>query len=506
MANTPTETQQAEAPQTPNLTARRMPGRLGIGLNVGMQLLLMLVLFGGVNYLSYQYYKRWDLTPAGSHSLSTVTLNNLRKLSKEVELTLVFPRNAPLHEPVRALLEEYKRNGKKLVKVEEIDPVRDVDRAEQLKLETGLTLTQNGVLVRTNKRQRYVTEEELQVRDPSKQDNPVVGFRGEDAVSSALMGLLEGVRKRIYLVVGKGARSQEGLEGAGKSFATLAAQQNLDLQVLNLAGIERIPEDAAALLMVGLRYDLAEREAEMLRDYWKGGRAGLLVLLDPNAETPRLHRFLEENGVTPRPDRVLVAQSTSAGMRKEFAVEAGFSASSAVTQPLAGALTVLPGQTQSLALAAEDDERLREQSIVVTPLIRAADRFWGERDYLDALPVAEAEAGDTLAPVDVAAAVERGAAHDERLRVASSRLVAVGNAEMLNPETMLSECLDFASVSLNWVINRERFIGIPAKPKNSYRIQMNGRQNQSLFLLSTFLMPALALMLGWLVWLSRRSA
>jgi hypothetical protein len=453
-----------------------MPGRLGIGLNVAVQVFLTLVLFGGVNYLSFQYYKRWDLTEAGSHSLSTVTLNYLRKLSKDVEVTLVFPRNSELHEPVRALLEEYQRHGKKRVKVEEIDPVRDVDRAEQLKVETGLTLT------------------------------PVVGFRGEDAVTSSLIGLLEGEQKRLYMVVGKGSRSQEALEGAGQSFADLAKQQNFDLQALNLAGIERIPEDAAALLLVGLRYDLAERELGILRDYWRTERGGLLVMLDPNASTPRLNAFLTENGVTPRGDRVLVAQSTSAGMRKEFAVEVSFSAASPVTQPLSGALTMLPGQTQSLALPPEDDARLREQGLRVTALIRAADRFWGEREFLDALPVAEVDAGDALGPVDVAASVERGAPSDDRLRVVSSRLVAVGNAEMLNPETMLAECLDFVALSVNWIINRERLMGIPWKPKHAYRIQLNEQQNRTLFALTTFLMPALALMIGWLVWLTRRSA
>ena len=493
-------------PASAERKVRPMPGRLGIGLNVAVQVFLTLVLFGGVNYLSFQYYKRWDLTEAGSHSLSTVTLNYLRKLSKDVEVTLVFPRNSELHEPVRALLEEYQRHGKKRVKVEEIDPVRDVDRAEQLKVETGLTLTQNGILVRTNKRQRYVLEEELQVRDPSKEGAPVVGFRGEDAVTSSLIGLLEGEQKRLYMVVGKGSRSQEALEGAGQSFADLAKQQNFDLQALNLAGIERIPEDAAALLLVGLRYDLAERELGILRDYWRTERGGLLVMLDPNASTPRLNAFLTENGVTPRGDRVLVAQSTSAGMRKEFAVEVSFSAASPVTQPLSGALTMLPGQTQSLALPPEDDARLREQGLRVTALIRAADRFWGEREFLDALPVAEVESGDALGPVDVAASVERGAPSDDRLRVVSSRLVAVGNAEMLNPDTMLAECLDFVALSVNWIINRERLMGIPWKPKHAYRIQLNEQQNRTLFALTTFLMPALALMIGWLVWLTRRSA
>lgn len=502
----PDSSPSTEKPATALPDGGGMPGRFGIGLNVVIQLLLMLVLFGGVNYLGFQYYKRWDLTPTGAHTLSSLTLNYLRKLSKEVEITLVFPRNASLHEPMRALAEEYRRNGKRLVRVEEVDPVRDVDRAEQLKAETGLTLVQSGILVRTNKRQRYLLEEELTVRDVSKEDLPVVGFRGEEAVTSALIGLLEGERRKLYLVVGKGARTPESLGQAGETFAELSAQQNFDLLALDLASVDRIPEDAAGVLLVGLRYDLTDREQVMLREYWRAERAGLLVLLDPSANTPKLNAFLGENGVRPRGDRVLVANSTSAGVRKEFAVEVSFSAGVALTQPLSDVLTVLGGQTQSLELAGEESDLVKEQSLRVSPLMRAADRFWGERDYLEALPVAEPEAGDTLAPVEVAAAVERGAATDVRLRLDSSRMVVVGNAEMLNPQTMLVESRDFASAALNWMISRERLLGIPAKPKFAYRIQLTPKQNQSLFALTAFLMPALALMLGWLIWLGRRSA
>ncbi len=484
-----------------------MPGRVGIGLNVAVQVALALALFIGVNWLAYHYYQRWDLTPAKSHTLSGMSLTYLRKLGKEVDITLVYPRNAPLYEPARALLEEYQRHGKRLVKVEEIDPVRDIDRAEQLKLETGLTLAQNGVLVRANNRQRFLAEEEIVVRDPASKDRPVAGFRGEDAVTSAIVGLMEGRQKRLYLVIGKGARTLESLGGSAETLAQIARQQNFELMTLNLAGAGRVPEDASAVLLIGPRYDLAARELEMLRDYWQGERAGLLVLLDPGAETPQLNAWLAENGVTPRDDRVLMAQSTSSGPRKEFAVEAFFSAASPVTQPLADALIVLPGQTQSLAVTAEeDDARLRDQSIRVIPIMRAAERFWGERDYLDALPVADAAEGDALAPVDVAASVERGAAPDERLRVDSSRMVVVGNADLLNPEAMLAESLDFVTCALNWMSNRERLMNIPAKPKNAYRIHLNPRQSQLLFALTTFLLPALALGAGWLVWLTRRSS
>ncbi len=490
----------------PPPTPHPLPGRFGIGLNVAVQVLLTLALFIGANWLAYHYYKRWDLTPAGNHTLSGMTLTYLRKLGKEVDITLVYPRNAPLYEPTRALLEEYQRHGKRLVKVEEIDPVRDVDRAEQLIAETGLNLAQNGVLIRANNRQRYLNEEEMLIRDASEKDRPIAGFRGEDAVTSAIVGLIEGRRKRLYLIVGKGSRTLDSLGDSAETLLQIANQQSFELLTLNPASVERVPEDAAAVLLIGPRYDLAQRELAMLRDYWQGERAGLLVLLDPSADTPRLHALLTENGVTPRGDRVLMAQSTSAGPRKEFAVEAAFSAASPVTQPLADTFIVLPGQTQSLALADEEDARLRDQSILVTSIMRAAERFWGERDFLDALPVADAADGDTLAPIEVAAAVERGATPDERLRVDSSRLVVVGNAELLNPQSMLAESFDFATCALNWMSNRERLMNIPAKPKHAYRIHLNPRQNQLLFALTTFLLPSLALAAGWLVWLTRRSS
>ncbi len=483
-----------------------MPGRFGIGLNVTMQVLLTLALFAGLNWVSYHYHKRWDLTPAGNHTLSGMTLTYLRKLGKEVDITLVYPRNTPLYEPTRALLDEYQRHGKRLVKVEEIDPVRDIDRAEQLKLETKLNLAQNGILIRANNRQRYLAEEELVVRDNSETDRPIAGFRVEDAVTSAIVGLMEGRQKRLYLVVGKGTRTLDALGDSVETLKQIAAQQSFDLHTINLSAVQTIPEDASAVLLIGPRYDLAERELVLLRDYWQGERAGLFVLLDPGADTPRLRALLAENGVTPRDDRVLMAQSTSSGPRKEFAVEAAFSAASPVTQPMADALIVLPGQTQSLALASAENERLRDKSIRVTSLMRAAQRFWGETAYLDALPVADAAEGDTLAPVDVAAAIERGSAPDERLRVDSSRMVVVGNADMLNPQSMLEESFDFTTCALNWMSNRERLMNIPAKPKHAYRIHLNPRQSQLLFALTAFLLPALTLAAGWLVWLTRRSA
>lgn len=83
-------------------TSRPVPGRLGIGFNVLLQVLLSIAIFAGVNYLGYRYYMRWDLTPNESHTLSSTTLNFLRKLSKDVQMTLVFSRGSKVADDMDA--------------------------------------------------------------------------------------------------------------------------------------------------------------------------------------------------------------------------------------------------------------------------------------------------------------------------------------------------------------------------------------------------------------------
>ena len=477
--------------------------RWGIGVNVGLQLALCLVLFVVANYLSYRHFVRKDFSPNADYTLSDSTEGYLRKLSKDVEITVIFMRDSPIMQDVRTLVEEFRNTKKSRIKTNEIDPARDIERAEQLKVKQGLALKGNGILVRANGRNRFITEEEIVIKGMNRdRDNPSVDFRGEDALLSAIAGLIEGEARKFYFITGKGATAQAGSELAYLSLAELGKQQNFEVLPLNLADVESIPNDASGLLLVGAKYDMNDHEMQLLRAYWEQKRASVLILLDPEGETPRLRQFLQENGVTPRRDRVLYAESTSTGPKKQFSVQTWFLPDSVISRPFTEVISMFGGQTQSLALDA-DSAALKGRHILVTPLINAADRFWGEADYGAELPVVDA--ADTKPPVHLAASVERGAVSDERLRVDSARMVVVGNATMLDPATRLGVHQDFISSSLNWMLNRERLIGPTPKRKASFRIQLTDEQRRQVFWVTCFLMPGAVLGLGLLVWSHRRS-
>lgn len=490
----------AAAPEQPH----DMPKRYGIGLNVALQIILALAIFAGVNRLNYYHYWRWDLSPSQDYTLSEATLNQLNSLSRDVHIYIVFGRDSKVYGEVQSLLEEYRLHGKQRIKVRSIDPVRDIERAEQLKADTGLSLAQNGVLVRCGLNKRFITEEELVVREAGTTTNrQIIEFRGEDAISSALLSVVEGSVRRFYYVVGKGSRSDAALSDAYAATIELGKQQNFDVIQVNLAEISQIPADADGILILGARYDLSEREIVMLDDYWKRKRAGIFIMLDPGGETPRLNAFLNLYGVRPRGDRVLVAQSTSTGAKKEFTVTAEFGNEVSFIRHLASSVMTLVGQSESLDLR-DTDLMFKEQSINVEALVRASPRFWGEKHFLEELPVVDEE--DTVPPIYLAASVERGAVQDASERADSSRMVVVGNSTLLDKQTMLAVNHDFVAATLNWLMNRESNIGITPKPKRSYRIQLTSRQHDLIFWITSITMPGIVLGLGFMIWAGRRAA
>lgn len=68
---------------------RRM-NRLRLG-NTALQVLLAVLLLGGLNYLGSHYYERWDWTEDRRFSLSPETRARLAQLTEPVEILVVLP-------------------------------------------------------------------------------------------------------------------------------------------------------------------------------------------------------------------------------------------------------------------------------------------------------------------------------------------------------------------------------------------------------------------------------
>ena len=70
--------------------------KVKIGLNVFAMVILFIMIFLMINYLSFRHYKRVDLTKAQIFTLSEKTKNVVKNLDKELKITVFLtPRQNP---------------------------------------------------------------------------------------------------------------------------------------------------------------------------------------------------------------------------------------------------------------------------------------------------------------------------------------------------------------------------------------------------------------------------
>jgi hypothetical protein len=329
------------------------------------------------------------------------------------------------------------------------------------------------------------------------QDQPkLVGFKGEQALTSAILEVTEGKQNTIYVIGGKGGPELDGDELSG--FKTYMERQNLKLVTLTLMNVAAVPDDAKALMLIGAKYDLTDRELKLLDDYWdKQGR--LFIALDPSGTTPKLDAFLRENGINPQDDRVLktMALGPVTGIVRDVA--GIFSDSNPITKRLKGVDTMFMGQTQSLAIS-------QVPTVHAETLVTAGEGYWGETKYQDmeTTGVSYDPKEDFPAPLTIAASGEKGALPDESVEVETARMIVTGNSDFLGNDALSEANVDFAVDGLNWLLNRKDLIGIPPKAEEQFTLNLTEQQLQRIELLVMVIMPAAVAMVGGAVWAQRR--
>src|SRR6266545_4060362 len=113
-------------------TRRRMKiGRIRIGLNVVVQIVLILFLAAMVNALAFRHYKRWDFSRDQKYALSDKTKRFLGTLKSKMRVTVFFA-NTPITADVQSLLTEYQYAAKGKIDIENIDPERNLSRAKEM--------------------------------------------------------------------------------------------------------------------------------------------------------------------------------------------------------------------------------------------------------------------------------------------------------------------------------------------------------------------------------------
>lgn len=481
--------------------------RAGARLGVAVQVLLACVLLGAVNYVAYHYYHRGDWSPAQKYRPSELTKNALKRLPSTAKIYVFFSPTtaAPGYEvyaDVINLLKEYQFHAGDKLTVEYIDPMRNLGRARELQAKFQFGPEENLVIVEMDGRSKQVSALDMAEYDYLTQmtgEPPRLrAFKGEQALTSALLEVSEPKQRTVYFLQGQGEEGP-GEDSKISLLVEYIEKQGVKAAPLSLTATPAVPEDAGAVVVAGAAYDLPPAAADILRRYWdKNGR--IIVLLDPDAGTPLLRELLASAGIMPRNDRVLRTVQLGFAMGILRDVAGKFSPVNRVTRRLQGAEAMLPAATCSLDL----DER--KEGVTVEAMITAEDPFWGETEFVtdEEKGVRFEENKDTAAPVVVAAMAERGGVTDEQLDLSSARMVVVGNGEFVIDGSITEPNLDFFLSSLNWLLDRGHLARIAPKSIRAFNLNLTDGETGQIALYTLVVIPALAAAAGLVVWWRRR--
>jgi hypothetical protein len=483
--------------------------RVRIGVNVLVQTALLLFLAIAANYLGFEHYKRWDLSRDQKYALSDKTKRFLETIKGKIRITVFFSANNPISQDVQSLLTEYQYAAKEKIDIEHIDPDRNYSRAKALVDKYKIVSDESQIILDYDNRNKAVKASEMAEMD---QGNPMFGeppkmiaFKGEQAITSAMIDLVEGKKNAVGYVLGH--KEPPIAEGGPMSLVkTVIENENIKFQELNLFEVPEIPPDLKTIVINGPQYDLSEREMKLLHDFWvKQGR--ILLLLDPSAKTPKLLAFVNDVGVKVNDDRLMAVVKTGIQeMARVRDVIGRFLPESPITKKLADVRGIFLGGTSSITL---EQDRVSAANVRLQPLIQAEKGYWAEKDYntTDEAKLQAAALAAPATPLTIGVSIEKGGSADERVQTNSARMVVVTNSNFVQDTAITQEqqALDFMSGSINWLLSREQLIGIAPKVPKTLTFSLDDNAMRNMRWLILVLLPLIPAVLGFGVWWYRRA-
>src|SRR5437867_12866046 len=180
--------------------------RLQIGLNLAAQLILIFFLVSAVNWIGLRHYKRRDVSREQKYALPDKTKRFFNTIKGKVRITVFFSPNTPIRGDVSSLLTEYQYAAKGKIDIENIDPQRNLSRAKEMFDKYKVVSDESLLVLDYEGRNKTVKASEMADIDQSGMafgEGPrVAAFKGEQAITSAMMDLVEGKKKILAYVLG----------------------------------------------------------------------------------------------------------------------------------------------------------------------------------------------------------------------------------------------------------------------------------------------------------------
>lgn len=471
-----------------------------------------------LNVLAFRYGGHaLDFTRERTFSLSSLTTNQLASLKRPVAFTLFYgdsPRAQLESDRVRQLLELYKAAKPDSVRVDSINPYRDLQKFEDImKRVPEVAVTQGGgVLVEYDEgdtASRVVVRNgdlfELP-RSARVEDNTALfesSFHGEDALTSALIGLREEKRPKVAFTTGHGEASISGTDprksgiGVWKTALTAIGADAVEVNLLH----DEIPDGTSLVIVVAPASPFKPDEAAKLKSFSE--RGGPLMILSGRQDPTGLEDLLKSFNIALGQGIVIDRALNWRGQAGLVFAPITPDTRHPIVDPLMGRATLIP-MARAIHPPIVTTGIPANANVVVSPLLRTGKQSWSE-SALAERPVTFDKGKDELGPITVAVAVTDRAKPGEESS-ARPRLVFI-SADAFSDNTMLGlepTNQDVLMNAIGWLRGRSDLQGIAPKTHVSLTLAADPVLRARLILVPTVMAVLLIIALGIATYVARR--
>ncbi|HEX8200800.1 MAG TPA: GldG family protein [Isosphaeraceae bacterium] len=481
------------------------------------------------NVLAFRYGGQpRDWTRERVYSLESQTVNLLRSLNRPVTFTLFSGEGGQAGRQlgrVAQLLDLYKAENPGRVRIRRVNPFDPVAFEALVKQVPDVAMAAGqggGVVVELGEGPTadrvVVRSSELFEAAASDPYDPQAGrvestFRGEDALSSALIRLREGTRPRIALTTGHGEPPDDELDPRRTGLGLLKARLGaLGAEVFDLPLLrEDVPSGTELVIVAAPRTAFAPEEVARLDAYMKGG-GRVLAFLD-DAATTGLEAWLKAYRIAPGAGLIVDPRYNTGGRPEMVVAPILGTENHPIVAPLRKQGVIVP-HAAPLTIVAEPGPGAGAPApnSVAVPILRTSPWSWAETDLKDP-DLKRDEGKDTPGPLTVGVAVTVADAEPARATglgavpaPGTPRLVVFSSRYL--PDNLFvanATNLDLVLNAVNWLRGRPELVGIAPKRHVALVLTADPNLRARLVWLPTLLAIALLVGLGVAAYLSRRA-
>jgi len=429
-------------------------------------------------YLSTRYLAELDWTAAKRNSISAATVELLQRIEGPIAITAYATDQPARREPITKVIGRYQAAKPDLTLVF-VDPNTVPDKVREL------GLTSDGTLV---------------IEHAGRSENVAPDFRGgypESELTNALQRLVRGGERYLAFLEGHGERRFDGEANHDLGgFGRLLSERGLKLTHLNLASVQRVPDNVAVVVVAGPQSDLLPLEQKLLTE-WVAKGGNLLWLGEPLDGKKGLRgmgaladllglRFLDGVIVDPRaqvlgspdPRLVIVDSYQPAPFTKDFALT-----------------TVWP-----LATGIELAER---EGWTARPFAQSLGEAWLETGKVEGV-IALDPGQDRAGPVTLGVYLTREhAASGDAPR--EQRVVVTADGDFLADQFAGNGGnLDLGLNIVSWLAQDDSFININVKDTPDATLALDETTHLAIAIGFLLLLPLLLVAAGVTIWWRRR--